>query len=303
MRCGFEHPTAPELCVFRDSEWPSFSILPLCSVAKSFILQPLQNGPGNCRYETTVKIFCEDLSLSSDYSSILFSKEQMNLKFLSDIPDNGETYSLVPRVPCTQIRRPVPKPASKPKVTIQSSMESSGKSQQSAAKTPDQRSSTAVESNSKPSHVAISSKCSGSSVTAVQKQPEATNVSATLCASKQVLTNHTQPSSLQDEAKKQAMTCSKQSEPADVPVVAAMDAVSVQLPSAAAKDNAKKRKDPPASAGGDDLSPAHWEALVRDGGIQKTTVPAMKLFLASVKLPVSGKKEVLIERIRKHFKL
>ena len=82
-----------------------------------------------------------------------------------------------------------------------------------------------------------------------------------------------------------------------------MDAVSVQLPSAAAKDNAKKRKDPPASAGGDDLSPAHWEALVRDGGIQKTTVPAMKLFLASVKLPVSGKKEVLIERIRKHFKL
>jgi hypothetical protein len=272
-------------------------------------------------------MFCDDVRQSSEYSSISFGETVQNLKLnntVSTIPENGEAYSLVPR-------KPVERHMNKAPVKIKSSSNEarhsigSANANQAAASGCSSASKGAIRNPVvQPLDIAGSN-----SSTCLQKTKEPLlhpeDVASVIQGSKSTgscvdkapqskMSSNSKPAQAipkdvdQDAASGTNSTCKQTdlntiSEPVqNLCHIPEASAESAQHQPAVKDTASKKRKEPPPPST-EDLNPALWESLVRDGGIQKTTVPAMKLFLASVKLPVSGKKEVLIERLRKHFKL
>jgi hypothetical protein len=319
LRCGFSLPDNQGFCVFRDAEWPSFSILPISSVAKSLSLQSLHssNGSVNYRHESVVKIFAEDLRQSSSFFGICFGNSEMTIQLKDKISEDGNYYSLVPRA---SIAQPMAKIA-KSKQPMSASNPREPKRvgpgmdmQASACSTVASKNVPAVKNSNESavvSSIAHAPPSSGMKHNESTKNNEAINQTSSTAvrpvpASASNLVKNPKPV-VSNQSSHEADMPTQETE-AEQPVgngKAMAQHTADPWPESSqthstSKESTKKRKDPPPA---EDLSPAFWETLIRDGGILKTTVPSMKQFLASVKLPVSGKKEVLIDRIRKHFNM
>jgi hypothetical protein len=264
-------------------------------------------------------MFCEDVRRSSEYTSISFGETIQSLMLnntISTIPENGNAYSLLPRK--TVGGRVNNAPVKIKSTSNEARFGRSTANQQAAVRVPK----VAVKNPVVEPQVIPESEPSTSLHNT--KEPllhlqdiDMQELKSTECcmhkaAPQGKLSSNSKPAQVIPKGSEQAegtnSTCKRQDlETLAEPVpnlchVPEATSGQVQNPAGPKDAASKKRKEaPPPST--EDVDPVLWESLVRDGGIQKTTVPAMKLFLASVKLPVSGKKEVLIERLRKHFKL
>ena len=293
-------------CVFRDLEWPSFSILPTSCVAKSLILQSLQltSGVGNHKHESVVKLFGGDLRDSSLFTCINFSPSETSLQFKEGRQDIENAYALVPRTIAVQTYKSNSKPKLKQTDLKPSAVQSKepkhtqSSIQGTAPIVEVAKPATQILKSSNAEHVAsdhdaeVGTAENGKGISA---KPV---VLTTAGAVKQVQNDQLKQTPANLGSGKQPLKQMSEKGCADAGTLSAESDTKQANPPP--KDCNKKRKDPPPA---EDLSPAYWEKLVKDGGIQKATVPAMKQFLSSVKLPVSGKKELLIERIKKHFNL